>query len=384
MSGTAREVRTPDRRPFWRWGSVVLLAMAVGAGLIACASDVEEWIVDCDAHGGVEPFCGFSNPEDLVYFAPAGSLIASQFGGLDGERPGNLVAFLPDAPRPAVLYPAAGADARLQGWGNAECPGPPGAAFAPHGLDLIERRDGRHALLVINHGEREAVEYFEVDTRGDGAVSVNWRGCVLLPEPLFLNDLVALADGGFWATHMYARDAEMSSVLKAVFGTDTGWVVEWRPRSGFAELPGTRAPMPNGIARCPEERHVYLNAYLGGEVRRVDVESGEVLATLDVVHPDNLTWTADGRLLLASHRSGLQQLAGCREDQAGTCAVDFSILVLDPETLAAEILLERDDVPTGAVSVALQVNDGIWLGTFAGDRVARMAYPPPSSSAGEF
>jgi hypothetical protein len=42
--------------------------------------------------------------------------------------------------------------------------------------------------------------------------------------------------------------------------------------------------------------------------------------------------------------------------------------------LSAEILLERDDVPTGAVSVAVQVGEHLWLGTFAGDRVARMPY----------
>lgn len=287
------------------------------------------------------------------------------------------MSILPEDPRPIVLYPPVDADADLPeiGWGHADCPGPPGTAFSPHGLDLIERRDGRHALLVINHGGRESVEYFEVDAGIDGAMSLNWRGCVLMPEPFFLNDVVALADGGFWATHMYPRDAEMSSLLKAMFGTDTGWVVEWRPQSGFAEVPGTRAPMPNGIARCAEERHVYLNAYLAGEIRRIDVETGEVLASVAVSHPDNLTWTTDGRLLVASHRSGLRQLASCREAMEGACAVTFSILALDADDLTAETLLERDDVPTGAVSVALQVDEDIWLGTFAGDRVARMAFP---------
>ncbi|MCC5886982.1 MAG: hypothetical protein JJT88_11170 [Gammaproteobacteria bacterium] len=352
----------------------MLLSTAVVTGLWGCGGDLGERIVDCEAHGGVEPFCGFSNPEDLAYFGPSGSLIVSQFGSLDGSRPGNLVSFLPGDPRPTVLYPLADADAPEIGWGQADCPGPPGPEFSPHGLDLIQRGDGRHALLVINHGGRESVEYFEVDPEAVGAARLSWRGCVMMPEPLFLNDLVALGDGGFWATHMYPRDAEMSSVLKALFGTDTGWVVEWRPQSGFAEVPGTRAPMPNGIARCAEERHVYLNAYFGSEVRRIDVESGEVLARVAVPHPDNLTWAKDGRLLVASHRAGLRQIASCRDVRHGTCAVAFSILALDPEDLTSEILLERDDVPTGAVSVALQVDEHIWLGTFAGDRVARMAY----------
>lgn len=376
MLEAVRVGRPSERRLILRWCVAAFLVVVVMTGLLACAGDPGDRIVDCEARGGVEPFCGFSNPEDLVFFAPTGNLIASQFGSLDGSRPGNLVSFPPDDPRPSILYPAADADVPELGWGAVDCPGPPGPAFSPHGLDLIERKDGRHALLVINHGEREAVEYFEVEAGVENAVVLSWRGCVMLPEPLFLNDLVALADGGFWATHMYPRDAEFSSILKAVFGTDTGWVVEWRPRSGFAELPGTRAPMPNGIARCALERHVYLNAYFGNEVRRIEVESGEVLARVDVPHPDNLTWAPDGRLLVASHRAGLRQIAGCRDATVGTCALDFSILALDPEDLTSEVLLERDDVPTGAVSVALQVDDYIWLGTFAGDRVARMPSIP--------
>lgn len=372
---TATERSAELRRLTWRWIALGLLALLLVAGVLACSGGQDALIVDCDAHGDVHPFCDFSNPEDLAYFAATGSILVSQFGSLDGSRAGSLAAFDPHAPRAMQLYPGPHADVMEAGWGDPHCPGPPGAAFSPHGLDLIERSDGRHALLVINHGGRESVEYFEAMATADGLPELRWRGCVVLPNPYFLNDLVALEDGGFWATHMYPRDAEMSSILKAVFGTDTGWVVEWRPGGELVELPGTRAPMPNGIARCAEERHVYVNAYFGNEVRRVDVASGEVLARAEVPHPDNLTWAPDGRLLVASHRGGLRQIAACQDVMEGTCPLPFSVLALDPETLHSTTLLERDDLPIGAVSVALQVDEDLWLGTFAGDRVARLAMP---------
>lgn len=353
-----------------RSGAAALLLLA----LCACSGKLDPPIIACEPGGGVEPFCGFSNPEDLVYFAPARSVLVSQFGSLDGSVPGSLASYDPKAPRAHLLYPGIGLDHPEPGWGSPGCPGPPGPAFAPHGLDLIQRADGRHALLVINHGGRESVEYFEADADERGLPRLRWRGCVVMPEPSYLNDLVALSDGGFWATHMYARDAEMSSVLKAMFGTNSGWVIEWRPASGFMEVPGTRAPMPNGIARCSNERYIYLNAYLGGEVRRIDTRTGEVVAVARVPYPDNATWAEDGRLLVASHRGSIFDVVNCQNVHSGTCALPFSILALDPEDLTPTVVLERDDVPIGAVSVALQVGADLWLGTFAGDRVARMAW----------
>ena len=380
----ARGGNPPTTVPAMCCGRRVTLALftaSVFAAVVVagCSGGASDAIVDCELRAQVQPFCGFSNPEDLTFFAPTGDVLVSQFGSMDGRHPGSLVRFHPDTIADGLkstpLYPGAGLDHPEPGWGDAACPGPPGSAFAPHGLDLIERADGRHALLVVNHGGRESVEFFEA-AGGHGGAVLTWRGCVVMPESSYPNDVVALGDGGFWATHMYPRDAELSSVVKALFGTDTGWVIEWRPRTGFAELPGTRAPMPNGIARSVDERYLYLNAYLGNEVRRIEVDSGTLLAVAKVSGPDNSTWAADGRLLVASHHGGLRQALACRGMEQGSCRLRSSIVALDPDDLSATVLLDGEDLPIGAVSVALEVNAALWLGTFAGDRVARFRPAP--------
>ena len=51
----------------------------------------------------------------------------------------------------------------MEGWGTPDCPGEPDKAFAPHGIHLSRRGDGRLQLLVVNHGGREAIEVGSFD-----------------------------------------------------------------------------------------------------------------------------------------------------------------------------------------------------------------------------
>ena len=46
------------------------------------------------------------------------------------------------------------------------CPGPVTRQFRPHGLNLRQGDNGRHTLYVVGHGDREAIEVFELDMNG--------------------------------------------------------------------------------------------------------------------------------------------------------------------------------------------------------------------------
>lgn len=358
-------------------------ALLAQLALAPACSSPDPVITTCVAADGVEPHCGFQNPEDLALLPDGRTVIASQFGTMDGSTPGNIAVFDVETAVPRVAFAAGAADSAGDAgdapWGDPACPGPPPESFAPHGLDLERRSDGRLELLVVNHGGREAIEFFEVlPDRLD--TTITWRGCAVPPEDSYLNDVVHTPEGGFLTTHMMPKSREATSTWTAMlFGNDTGWVYEWRSPNEWKRLAGTDAPFPNGIELSPDGRSVYVNVYLAGQVRRIDRESGELLGAAEVASPDNVTWSADGsRLLVASHTGSLRDMMPCMDLEEGSCPMPFEIVALDPESMARTTLLARRGAPMGGATVALQVGDDLWLGTFAGDRVARV---PGAASA---
>ena len=131
--------------------------------------------------------------------------------------------------------------------------------------------------------------------------------------------------------------------------------------------------MPNGIEIAHDGASVYVNVYLGNEVRRIDRKTGELLGRVEVSQPDNITWSADGDVLLvASHTGGMRDSMSCFDLETGSCGLAFEIVAIDPDTLARKTLLAHEGAPMGAATVAVQVGTDLWLGTFAGDRVARV------------
>ena len=95
-----------------------------------------------------------------------------------------------------------------------------------------------------------------------------------------------------------------------LFGSNTGKVYRWTPGAGYVAEPGSDMPFPNGIEKAPDEDALYVASTLGNDVRRLDLARGEVTARAAIEGPDNLTWSADGRLLVASHAdSWLEMMA---------------------------------------------------------------------------
>ncbi len=356
-------------------GVVVSIAFA----LVGCSSDVTP-IEDCVAAHRIEPICGFHNPEDLALLPDGISLVVSQApqeGADGGELPagGTLVRYQPSTGAIDVLFPTAldGGDDRRD-WGEADCEPPIAAEFAPHGIDLVTRDDGQIALLAINHGGPETVEYFAVGADG----SLAWRGCVAGVGDAFWNDLIGLPDGGFMATHMMPKTSRGWSMFKGLFGFDTGGVDEWTPADGFSRVEGTEMPFPNGIERSSDGRFLYVGSYLGGELRKIELATGNIVGRLELQRPDNLTWASDGRLLAAGVNDTLSETLSCGAGVVGGgCGAAFEVVAVDPESMRGELVLAHRGAPMGGVSVALEVGDDLYLGSFTGDRIARWRWRDP-------
>ena len=345
--------------------------VVLSVALVAAACSRLEPVRGCEPRGAARPVCGFQNPEDLVVVPGTHRLIVSEYGALDGTRPGRLVLYDLATDARTVLYAGGpGAPASAEWWGAPSCPGPPTAAFSPHGIDLARRRDGRLALYVVNHGGRESVELFEVLT-GDG-VALAWRGCAPAPPESALNDVAALPDGGFVTTHMFDRSTgRLRLAFAYFFGRDTGYVLEWQPTSGFGRFPGSAGAFDNGVAVARDGASIYVNATLGNSVRRIDRATGRELARADVRGPDNISW-GDGRLLVASIRAAPQDITACEGLSGGACPIPFAIVALDPETLAQRELYAGAGAPMGAGTAAVEVDGELVIGSFAGDRVLRV------------
>ena len=353
------------------------LALAAALVLAACGGGPDP-ITTCVAERGIHPVCGFQNPEDLALLAD-GTVLVSQMGSMSGDRPGDISLYDPDSGQRSSLFPSGGpgalphVGAAAEGWGADDCPGPPGPEFSPHGLDLAERPDGRLQLLVVNHGGREAIEFFEVALH-DGAVALEWRGCAIPEESVLMNDVAALPDGGLLATKMFPGGgaASLWHSLRGIAGFDTGYVMEWSAESGFRELPGTRAAAPNGVTVTPDGNTIFFTAYMGGEVRRVTRDGSRPPASVAIARPDNLTWAGDGRLLVASHTGSIGDMLACSDLGGGACPLAFAIVAIDPESMATEVIFENEGAPMGAGTAAIERNGELFIGSFAGDRIIRL------------
>jgi hypothetical protein len=354
-----------------------LAAPALALLLPACGQ--LEPLRGCEGEGAVAVLCGFQNPEDLAA-APRGEwIVVSQFPRLvDGETAGSgsLLALRPRDGERRALFPVPGEQVRAgeAGVGSPECGGPPDPErFSPHGVDVAPLPDGAARLLVVNHGGREAIELFRLAVGAEGP-SASWQGCVPLPEDAQANDVAALPEGGFVATKMIPRDAGIFTMLRIAFGLPTGELLEWQPGTGWRAVPDTRASAPNGVVASSDGETLYFAAWGNSALVRVrrDGSSRRELALPH--HPDNLTWGADGRLLVTGQKGSITQIPACGQLDSGTCPLPFSVVRVGPDDLSLELAFDHDPARLGgAGTVALEHDGALWIGTFAGDRLLRVA-----------
>ncbi len=325
--------------------------------------------IACAEVNGILPVCGFTNPEDLVVVPDGKLLLVSEMGAFMSDAPNTLSLLnIETNGRQAIeiLW-----ESLHERWGDPKCAAPAAGKFSPHGIDLLTRSDGRHQVLVVNHGD-EQVEFFEL-TNPEGTWTLHWKGCAKPTGDPFINDVAGLKDGGFVATHMWDKSLPFEEVTRRLTsGVKTGWVWEWQPKTGFTKLAHSEEMMPNGIAVNEDNSKIFVNVYMGNKTIRIDRGSGLVDAEFAVKNPDNIAIDPLGNLWIASHLN--DPIEGrCEEGHAGPCLLPFRVLKADPVTMEPEVVFEHAGEPMGYVTVALPHNGRVYFGTASGDRVASVA-----------
>jgi hypothetical protein len=314
---------------------------------------------DCAAGGDVQLICGQRAPEDLVVVPGAQWVVAGAYaptGGINLIRVRDRMS--------VTAYPSASAKRRPDTKTYAACPGPPdaapGAVFTTHGLWLEPGRGPVYKLFVVGHGSRESVEVFEIDTSAATPV-VTWVGCAIAPDPIGLNSVRGLPDGGFIASNFLARNVTPENRLKMLAGEKNGELWEWHTASGWQKVPGSEAAGANGLEISNDGTWYYVAAWGTQSFFRLSRGAGapkreEIPLGFRV---DNIRWARDGSLLAAG--------------QAETATV---IVKIDPQGLKVREVYRRTDNPVfRAGTVAVEIGDRYWVGSYMGDRIAIVPAP---------
>ena len=207
--------------------------------------------------------CDQSGAEDLVAVPGTPWVVASGMAMNGGVRLVNTRTLAS-----TTLFPSGTAQERPDRQAYAACPGPfdaaGKAAFKAHGLYLYPGRGGLFTLLVVHHGSRESIEVFELETRS-AAPFLTWTGCVVAPEPIGLNSVAGLPDGGFLTTNFQPRNADQAARARMMEGEKNGELWEWHSASAWQKVPGTESAGPNGIEDL-QRRQVDLSGTVGQPV----------------------------------------------------------------------------------------------------------------------
>ena len=323
--------------------------------IIACATQTDNPAVQ-----PLEVFTGFNGPEDMIAIPNSDYLLVSE-----GAK-GQLSLFDTRSQHLSALYNAESKEQQpdLPPAGDPSCKQPP-AAFYPHGIDFRLFEDGSMRVLAINHASREAVEFFDLQL-ADGSVSLQWRGCVELGRQYFTNNVAALPDGGFVVTANPPIDAD---------DWDNPWqILRWQPQQGISVLRAFERGSGNGIVGSADGQFIYANDVNQNRVIKIAVVSGEVLQTITLESPDNITRLQDGSLLVSSLPwQEWAQVTYCLRRPNSPCNLAFSLYRVETKTMEKKKIYSHDgEGEFGAATVALEKNGYIYLGSFAGDRIARI------------
>ena len=311
----------------------------------------------CEPDGEVQFLCGPPSPEDLAPVPRSPWVIVSSM-----VDEGNLYVADTRDHTATVVFPTGTEQARHDTTTYGACPGPVSRQFRPHGLYLSPGDGGRHTLYVVGHGEREAIEVFEVDT-GGGRPALTWVGCAVAPEGLGLNSVVALPDGGFAAT-----------------SPRTGDIWEWTTGGGWSRVPGSEDIGPNGLEISRDGQWFYVGGY--GRQALIRLSRGRTPVEQEAVevgfHIDNVRWGPGETLLAAGHLGPTRASIGACIRQGQCDGVTSRVSQVDLQSFTAEEIVQypsNDLLILG--TVAIQVGDEIWVGGVAeGTRIAR--FPAPS------
>jgi hypothetical protein len=260
----------------------------------------------------------------------------------------------------------------------AQCATPPTPqSLNTHGLNIRANGPGRAKLYVVGHGAREAIEIFDVDATG-AQPALTWRGCVPMPDGLAANSVASFADGSLVATVLFMPG---KTFLDSVTRNPTGAVFEWSPGdTGFTLIEGTELPANKGIEVSADGREFYVAS--SGLQTIVAFSRSNPARQLRTTRPlpftpDNVHLGPDGQLLTAGMANDVPECGGPPGPEhdiprLAACPRPTIAAAIDPATMRDTVIATTPADPKFSnATMVLTAAGEAWIGTFAGDKIAR-------------
>ena len=343
-------------------------------GLLVICFVIFLWLVNkspmqplegCESNAELSVYCDFMNPEDLALTPDGQFLIVAEFGGMAPlvEMTSGKLSFFNLKEKTKIN---ANISFGNNEWGSKDCSRSSDVPFGPHGIDLIQRDDGRFQLAVVSHHPKESIEMFEL-TENNGWV-LEWKGCVDVDGQYYFNDVSLDTAGNFFATHMFNSDFSLIRALWNVFAkSDTGFVVKWNTDDSFEDLAFTAGSFPNGIALDQNNNNLIVNYNLGDKSILFNLTTEESLGVFEYNSPDNVI-IMDGYAWIANHDHTVAESLRCGE--MITCPLPFSINKLSLLDFSLINSYKFESKNMGIGTVGLPHDGSLWIGSYKSDRLA--------------
>ncbi|MBO9519746.1 MAG: hypothetical protein J7493_16930 [Porphyrobacter sp.] len=361
---------------FWLGGGGCLLLLA----LSACAPNFQASASSqpCPSESDLEFICGALKPEDLAVIPGGRWLVASGFA------PGSGLKLIDTRARTLQRWFTGKSDQVALNQGRyPDCMTPPDPAlFNARGISFRETEPGVGEIHVVNHGGRESIEVFAIDSRDPGVPpQLTWRGCLLLPQGNVGNSVATYSDGTVLVT-VLTRPG--TTITDFVLGQKTGYVLERTPGAPqFRVIEGTELEGNNGLESSKEDDGFYVVAFGPREIVRFDRSgtTGPVWkVTAPEFMPDNIHW--HGRHLLTAGMvrdepgcGGVRQIVDGVADGM-QCHRGYVVASLDPASRKWTVVTKSaPSASFNGVSTGVIVNGELWLGSYQSDRVGVRALP---------
>lgn len=342
----------------WQWLGLLVLGVSASAAPDATPG--------CAASAGLHYICGPQASEDLVQVPRSKWLIAS---GMNVGQPAHLYLIDTSAKTSTIAFPIAGAGTDPSA-PRAPCTGPPDPArMSMDGLALRAGARGVHTLYAANHGDRMAIEFFEVDAR-HGAPRLRWQGCAPLPAGTLPNAVTILPDGGLLVISFYdPNDAQAWTRMAA--GQDTGRILQWHADRGFEPVADSATSGGNGIETDAAGELIYASSWSSRQLVILSRREGARRAIELSFMPDNIHRLADGSLLVAGQRTTVASIRACTGPE---CPQPWVVARVQPRTGRVQELLTGPG--TAAINYAcgaILVDDTLYLTARGAQRIAYTA-----------